>query len=607
MRHTGSAALALAILLLAAPAPAQRGVPRSVPADRAVPRAVFGPLPSAAAPRLAAAAPANPCAFRAIDVRRYGLQPFRNPPELRPSAGRLAPVLAVRYTDPRTTSIAGCPVTLRTYNGQLVGPTLRVRPGDLLAPRLANRLPRESAAEVRRQFLQEDSSGFLNQVPASFNTTNLHTHGLHVSPRLNGDNVLLAIPPDSTQPYSIRLPSDHTRGTYWYHAHTHGSTAIQVGSGMAGALLVDDDPARLPASLRAASDPAHEKVWVIGTILYDTQGKVDNITAFFPDNPPTTDSLCAAGNNAGCTWISSQRRTTVNGQIVPVIRMRPGEVQRWRLIDAAFRESIFFQVQEHALAEVATDGIYTGRVDLWPDSVAVQLQPGYRSDVLIQAHRRAGSSAREDTFQIIDASSPPALSVRATAEPQNVIALLVVGGAPDSMRLPTSAELAPLNPFPNLQLAQSANQVQEVAFKLGSGLQPSENRNYFQVNYAAFNDTHRRYVKLNDTDMWSITTVGDSSAGFSGIPPLPHVFHIHVNPFQVQRSGPGGESQWVWKDTQFIPPGDIVNLYTRYTDFTGAFVLHCHILDHEDLGMMEVVEVVDRLPQGTTMHGHAGH
>jgi FtsP/CotA-like multicopper oxidase with cupredoxin domain len=600
-----TAAIALLSLAAAAPAAAQR---RPVAAgdtrDRTIPPAVFEALPRAL-PQALAALPGGPCAFRPIDVRRWGFQPFRNPPEIRATGGVLSTTLSVRYTDPATTSIAGCPVRLRSYNGQLVGPTLRIRPGEALRPRLANRLPRESAAEIRRQFLQEDSSSFINQIPASFNTTNLHTHGLHVSPRGNGDNVLLAIPPDSTQPYNIPLPGNHTRGTYWYHAHTHGSTAIQVGSGMEGALIVDDDPARLPPALRAASDPAHEKIFVIQTILYGTHGTIDHITSFFPDNPPASDRDCAQGIDSLCTWDSSHRRETINGQIVPVIRMRPGEVQRWRLIDAAFRASIFFQVQEHALNEIATDGIYTGRIDTWSPTQPVQLQAGYRSDVLIQAHRRPGSTAAEDTFQIIDASSPAGLSIRGTREPQNLIAILVVGGAPADMQLPTQAEMAALNPFPGVNLAANANQVQEVAFKLGSGLNPNENRNYFQVNFSAFNDNHVRYVKLNDTDMWSITTVGDSSASISGIPPLPHVFHIHVNPFQLQRQGPDGSPQTVWKDTQLIAPGDKVNVYTHYTDFTGAFVLHCHILDHEDLGMMEVVEVVRELPPPGSTMGHA--
>jgi len=157
--------------------------------------------------------------------------------------------------------------------------------------------------------------------------------------------------------------------------------------------------------------------------------------------------------------------------------------------------------------------------------------------------------------------------------------------------------------------------VQEVVFKLGSGLQPTEPRGYFQVNYAAFSDGNRRYVRLNSTDLWSLTTVGDPAAvAGGGIGPLPHVFHIHINPFQVLRNGPNNQPEWVWKDTQFVPAGDTVNVYTQYRDFTGAFVLHCHILDHEDLGMMEVVEVVERMPIphprddgrpiGTGAHGH---
>lgn len=617
------------VLLLAAlaavPAAAQNTQPRNAAADTVAPPAVFGPLPQRLARTEAELARLrrNPCAFAEIDVRQHGFQPFRNPPEIRSTGRRLSTTLAVRYTDPGTTSIAGCPVTLRTYNGQLVGPTLRVRPGDVLAPRLANRLPRQSAAEIRGQFLQEDTVAFITQVPASFNVTNLHTHGLHVSPRGNSDNVLLAIPPDGTQPYHIALPRNHTRGTYWYHAHAHGSTAIQVGSGMAGALIVDDDPDSLPPALRAASDAAHEKIWVISTILYDTNGRVDHIGAFFPDSPPDSlgrptrsDTLCIQQQRDDlCTWLSSRRRTTVNGEIVPVVRMQPGEVQRWRLIDGAFRESISFAVEGQDLHEIALDGIYTGRVDTWRKGSSVKLQPGYRSDVLIQAHRRPGSTAREDTFQITDAPSPAAVSVRGVAEPQNLIALLVVGGDSVPMQLPTSQQMARLNPFPNVMLADSANQVQEVQFKLGFGLQvPRDTRNYFQINYAPFNDRHRRYVKLGDTDMWSITTVGDPVQVDSPyrIPPLPHVFHIHVNPFQVRRLGPGGTLQTVWKDTQLISPGATVSLYTRYSDFLGAFVMHCHILDHEDLGMMEVVEVVRELPLpgSSTGHGHgaaAGH
>ncbi|HEX6747818.1 MAG TPA: multicopper oxidase family protein [Longimicrobium sp.] len=532
-------------------------------------------------------APGGRCAYVEADIDRYGKQPFRNPLELRSANGRLSTTLAVRYTDPNTTSIAGCPVKLRSYNGQLVGPTLRVRPGDDLAPLLDNQLPREDSAEVNAQFQQENGSAFLDMRPYSFNTTNLHTHGLHVSPNGNSDNVLLAIQPQSRFQYGIRLPASHTRGTYWYHAHTHGSTAVQVGSGMAGALIVEDDPARIPPALRAANQ--NEKVMVVQTILYDTTGQANNITSFFPD-PPSPPDACQTGGPT-CTWFGSRRHTTINGQIVPVITMRPGEVQRWRVIDSSFRESIALQLQGHALHEIALDGIYTGRIDTWAAGQDLVLQPGYRSDILVQASTTPGD------YQLIDDSASTGISLRGVAERAQLLAIVRIQGDPVDMKLPTQQEMAALNPFPGVQLPLTADGVQEAVFKLGSGLQPTDPRNSFQVNYEAFDDSRVRHLQLNKTDMWSLTTVGDPAAvPGGGVPPLPHIFHIHINPFQVYRQGPNGQPELVWKDTQLIPAGDTINIYTQYLDFTGTFVIHCHILDHEDLGMMEAVEVVRELP-----------
>ena len=135
--------------------------------------------------------------------------------------------------------------------------------------------------------------------------------------------------------------------------------------------------------------------------------------------------------------------------------------------------------------------------------------------------------------------------------------------------------------------------MQQVVFKLGQDV-PGK-RNYFQINFEAFDPNHTRKVVLNTIDQWSLTTIGDPIAN-NGIPPLPHVFHIHVNPFQFVRQGPAG-AETVWKDTVLVPPETQINVYTHYTDYIGQFVLHCHILDHEDLGMMEVVEVVE--PEGS--------
>src|SRR5262245_27016216 len=157
------------------------------------------------------------CEYKDIDVRRYGEKPFRNPPDIVSRNGVLSTDLIVRYTDPGTT-LAGCEVRLRTYNGQFVGPTLRARRGDVLSIRIDNQLPVETPNEVQEQFDQERKNAHLSVIPASFNTTNLHTHGLHVSPVGNSDNVLLAIPPQTKFPFEIKVPGFHAPGSFWYHA-----------------------------------------------------------------------------------------------------------------------------------------------------------------------------------------------------------------------------------------------------------------------------------------------------------------------------------------------------------------------------------------------------
>ena len=518
------------------------------------------------------------CEYKDIDVARYGEKPFRNPPDIVSANGVLKGGLDVQYTDPNTVSIGGCGVTLRTYGGRLVGPTLRAKPGDVLNILLSNKLPVETPDQVNQQFEQERSNAHLSVVPASFNTTNLHTHGLHVSPVGNSDNVLLALLPQTQFPYEIRVPASHPPGSFWYHAHTHGSTSIQVGSGMAGALILEDDASKIPPALREANKG--EKVMLFQTILYDTNGELNQISALFPDPSP-----CPTPNPG--TWTCSKRQITINGDLRPVITMRPGEVQRWRMIDTGFRASLAIRLEGHPLHEIALDGLYLGRVDTWAAGQTIELQPGYRSDVLVQASKTPGR------YRLINGALTAAQSLRAVAQAEEVLAIVDVQGDPVDMALPTSAEMAPLAPFPNLDLKAKAVGVQQVVFKLGQDV-PGK-RNYFQINYEAFDPNHTRKVVLNTVDQWSLSTIGDPTAN-NGIPPLPHVFHIHVNPFQFERQGPSGP-ETVWKDTVLIPPQKQINVYTQYTDYIGAFVLHCHILDHEDLGMMEDVEVVS--PEGT--------
>lgn len=585
--------------------------------------------------------PPGPCPYVPIDLYKPGvaLQPFRNPQPISSQNGVLETTFLVKYTDPATTKIADCPLTLRSFNGTVGGPTLRLKPGDTLLLHLENHLPKETPEEIEKQFQDEASQAHIVAKPHSFNTTNMHYHGLHVSPSGNSDNVLLAIRPDEKEDYEVKIPADHPSGTFWYHPHAHGSTAVQVGSGMAGALIIDDDPAKLPPALREASSPEHEKILEFQSILYNQNGKVENIESFFPSPAIPTPNNCKAltgplpHQNKEGTWNCSRRMTTVNGQIIPVIKMQPGEVARWRFIDTSFRESIELQLDDHVLHEIALDGIYTGTIDDWgPDNPPLDLEPGYRSDVLVKA-RPCTEEVRGRAQQALllhkiplallatpgncryglwNRATPPSQSLRGGEQRENLLAILEVEGPPVDMALPTLAEMKPLAPFGDLDLSKMLGQdggpigVQQVVFKLGTDLRdPTPDcmtskvgcpTNYFQVNYETYNPNNVRRLKLGATEQWTISTVGDpNDVPGGGIPPLPHVFHIHVNPFQYTRQNPSGSPELVWKDTLLIPAGKTINLFTTYKDFTGEFVMHCHILDHEDLGMMEVEDVVKDL------------
>ena len=570
----------------------------------------------------------GPCPYQPIDVNNPAIagMPFQNPPELRSKDGVLQSDLAVEYTDPATVKLANCGLKLRSFNGELVGPTLRLMPGDTLKLLLQNKLPKESEKEIKEQFNDQDSVAHIITKPHSYNTTNLHFHGLHVSPSskivdgkiVASDDVLIAVAPGEDQQYELAIPGDHPSGTFWYHPHAHGSTAIQVGSGMAGALVIDDEPGTLPPSLAAASSPEHEKIMVFQSILYNTNGEVTTIASFFPSPSIPTPNNCKGSEG---TWECSHRMTTINGQIIPIIRMRPGEVQRWRMIDAGFRESIELQLDDTPLNEIALDGIYTGHIDAWtPDTRPLDLEPGYRSDVLVQAKpctkarsplpaelsllmkslplpaAAALPPAGSCVYGLWNRAAAPSQSLRGEQQRENLLAIVEVEGPPvTDMSLPTAADMAALRQKVNLpvdSIKAQATGVQQVTFKLGQD--PQGAKNYFQVNYASYDPDNVRRLQLGATEQWNITTVGDP-ANINGIPPLPHVFHIHVNPFQYTRKDPQGNDELVWKDTLLIPAGNgnnSINVYTTYKDFTGSFVMHCHILDHEDLGMMEVDEVV---------------
>ena len=131
----------------------------------------------------------------------------------------------------------------RVYNGEMAGPTIRIKPGDTVTVTLTNNLPPET----------HDTSNVHNQF-RDFDRTNLHTHGLHVSSASPGDDIFIDVGPGASFTYTYTIPPEHMGGTFWYHAHHHGSTNIQAGGGAVGVIIVEDAVGALPAPVANAEE-----------------------------------------------------------------------------------------------------------------------------------------------------------------------------------------------------------------------------------------------------------------------------------------------------------------------------------------------------------------
>ena len=511
--------------------------------------------------------PVSGCEAEEINLQDYRSVELQNPEEIASEGGILDATLEVKYGN---NHIANCPVQLRSYNGKLVGPTLRARPGDKMILHIKNMLPPNPHG---------DDHGM--NIPHDFNTTNLHTHGLHVSPEGISDNVLRKMPPpaagasEADYEVVIDIPADHPAGTFWYHPHVHGSTAMQVSSGMAGALIIEgglDEAQEIAA--------AEEKIFVLQQIAYDTGGKIESFETSLGFKQ----------------WEELGRHHTINGQLFPTLTMRPGELQRWRLIHAGIEETIeatlygpgcdnpmdfdaITRLPKNTLNEIAVDGLSLGKLDGW---LHIRLEPGYRSDVLVRLERPGN-------YCLVDDFTAEEDSLRGEAEAGEAIARIQVTDdpLPQPMLFPKTAELAPLKPFKDITPEEITGH-QTVAFCLCF----VNGQLTYTVNGKEFDETQVRKLKLNAVEEWDVSVHVEPN---SIVKVKTHPFHIHVNPFQVTRAGPDGKPETVWRDTFLVTSQDPNNpqrLLMRYKDFTGKFVMHCHILDHEDQGMMEVEEVV---------------
>jgi len=451
---------------------------------------------------------------------------FAEPQTLRSADGRLEVTLRAEATQLPYGN--GTRYAL-TYNGTAPGPTLRVRPGDRLVITLENALDQE---------------------------TNLHTHGLHVSPSGNSDNVFPIVAPGASRTYTYDIPTNHRSGTFWYHPHAHGFVASQVSGGLAGAIVVEDAVDALP-EIQASV----ERVWVLA-------------------DPVLTDSAGALNaSHMTQMWGREGDLVLVNGMEHPVVTTMAGGVERWRFVNASASRYYRLAVDGHALDVLGTDG---GRLVA---PVAVEdllLAPGERLEFAVRPTAAGTYTVRSLGY---DRGRPGmgggGNAGGAMSGPVELASMVVVGseapGALPTALLPESSAIIG---------APSASRTVELAMGMANGGMGGGGMGGgmggggmgFTIDGKTFDPARTDIsLSLGHVEDWTIRNTSN----------MDHPFHLHVWPLRVQ----GAAASVGWKDTVNVPAGSSVTIRIDFSDFAGRTVYHCHILDHEDIGMMGIINV----------------
>lgn len=450
-------------------------------------------------------------------------------------------------------------------------------------------------------------------------------------------------------PYCFHLPAYDPKvvkmgqapGTHWYHAHKHGSTAINVANGMIGAFIIEG---QYDADLKKyyTSNPG----WKLTENVMVIQQLTTALNLTQPGRGPHSRAVPLL---------------SVNGSTTPVLQMQPNQVQLWRFVNGSERDATYFQnftLQGAAnpcsgalttpcihWRQIAQDGVQFDYENFnnMPVDNQLYLAPGNRADFLVQAPSTPGVYSLNVFGAICRNGCNPQAQVLLTVNVAN-------GNLPPITPPMTYPDAQDYPQFPAFLADIPESEIfnhRKIVFQDANGT--------LEINGVQFNDkTINQAMLLNTEEEWKVMNLDASKE---------HPFHIHVNPFQIievfqpqtaNLTNPSGpcyvnpadsktwkscnppKQDFVWWDTFAIPasnsatlpstvcttvaqcPADIqqyttcasnqctvtipgyFRMRTRFVDFPGQFVIHCHILTHEDRGMMQLIEVVPN----TTLYSH---
>lgn len=370
--------------------------------------------------------------------------------------------------------------------------------------------------------------------------TNLHFHGLHIAPTGNADNVFLEVPAGQGFDYRFRVPENHAAGFFWLHPHLHGLVARQVSLGLAMPFVVRGDLDRIPEV-----NAAREHFLVLQDFELDRQGR------------PVEPGMSAAMLGREGSLI------TVSGQRDRQYAIEQDGILRLRLLNASASRFYRLAVEDHPMHVIATDG---GAVAA-PQSVEdLLLAPGERRDVLIEGRRQSGSYRLMNLPY--DRGSAGMMGGGANEPPAALASVVYQGRAERPLRVPGT--LASVSALPPGTVRRTFELSDAMGMTPGRGMGMR-----FRINGREFDhsriDTRVRLGAVEDWEFINTTT-------------MDHPMHIHTNSFQLV--GAGGQAERAWRDVVVVKARSSGRIRIGFADFAGRTVQHCHILDHEDQGMM---------------------
>ena len=432
------------------------------------------------------------------------------------------------------------------FNGTNVAPTIRASPGDVLRITYVNDLPTKSSEPCA--------------VNPCMNMTNLHFHGLAISPNAPQDDVIgMLAMPGQVLHYSVKIPRDHPPGLFWYHTHPHGESHRQVLDGMSGAIVVEGMERYTPQIGRL-----RERVILVRgrSIEHDAHAAKLRHEVEIPSN--------GCGGEAEAV----EEIFTVNGIIRPRIEIAPKERQFWRIVNASPDRYLDLQLDGQTFEIVALDGMP------------------------LAYHEPGGPTRTTDHLLVAPAGRLEAIVTGPPAGTQSALRTLCVDTGPDGDPNPGMVLADLVQPSSDMPASNSSpKQMRAVddrppvykrldLERLKKKTTPdftvtfTEDKSGFYINGRKFapDASPMTSVRVGTYQHWRIV---NQTAEL-------HPFHIHQVHFLAYLESGVPLPHPAWLDTVNVPYRGTVDVILDFTDpvIKGMSVFHCHLLNHEDKGMM---------------------